>query len=514
MIFNINSAMKHSYSNDDTCFNIDVVDEILVEDLDALLDEESKILHSIVGTILEEKLFAKFDEFMAMTAEEPPFKKVTFDTDYKIKTSLEEPSMDIEFKLLPDNLEYVFLEETSFLSVIISSQLSEENKNKLIKEAQKEDSEIWTIVENLDKQVEFRLDDDNVLWQDTRLVGERVIEGPEMIEVTNAKVTVDARLVVLNDATLREALLTEAHSLPFSVHPDSTKMYHDLKQYFWWSGIKRDVATFVARCLICQQVKIEHQRANAHLVLNWENVTLWLKKELCEHKVSEAGRDVDKAKIDAISKLPPPTNIKDTNRSYGLRKNNVHMSFWCMLAIFDMIDESFKVFMDDFSFFGSSFDHCLNNLNKMLQRCEDAHLVLNWENVTLWLKKELCEHKVSEAGRDVDKAKIDAISKLPPPSNIKGIENVVADHLSRIEKEETSDDSEVDDNFSGETLIEINTKDDPWFADFVNYLKPSLAVLDLSKIMETIITHHLQTFNAASNETAVVLDEVYETQVC
>nr|GFB64657.1 hypothetical protein [Tanacetum cinerariifolium] len=62
----------------------------------------------------------------------------------------------------------------------------------LIKEAQKEDNEIWTIVENLGKQVEFRLDDDNVLWQDTRLC-------------------------IPNDATLREALLTEAHSSPFSV---------------------------------------------------------------------------------------------------------------------------------------------------------------------------------------------------------------------------------------------------------------------------------------------------------
>nr|GFC85949.1 putative reverse transcriptase domain-containing protein [Tanacetum cinerariifolium] len=61
-----------------------------------------------------------------------------------------------------------------------------------IKEAQKEDNEIWTIVENLDKQVEFRLDDDNVLWQDTRLV-------------------------VPNDASLREALLTEAYSSLFSV---------------------------------------------------------------------------------------------------------------------------------------------------------------------------------------------------------------------------------------------------------------------------------------------------------
>ncbi|GKD34128.1 DNA-directed DNA polymerase, partial [Tanacetum coccineum] len=52
----------------------------------------------------------------------------------------------------------------------------------------------------------------------------------------------------------------------------------------------------------------------------------------------------------------------------------------------------------------------------------------------------------------------------------KGTENVVADHLSQIENDETSDDSEVDDNFPGETLMEINTKDETWFADFANYL--------------------------------------------
>nr|GEV86696.1 putative reverse transcriptase domain-containing protein [Tanacetum cinerariifolium] len=124
-----------------------------------------------------------------------------------------------------------------------------------IKESQNEDSEIWTIVENLNKQVKFRLDDDNVLWQDTRLV-------------------------VPNDVSLREALLTEAHSSPFSVHPGSTKMYHDLKQYFWWSGMKRDVATFVSKCLIFQQVKIEHQRASGLLqqldipVWKWDEISM------------------------------------------------------------------------------------------------------------------------------------------------------------------------------------------------------------------------------------------------
>nr|GEV10381.1 reverse transcriptase domain-containing protein [Tanacetum cinerariifolium] len=142
MIFHIDYAMKHSYSNDDTCFSINVIDDISEEDFHALLDKGSEILHSIKGTILEEKLFAEFDVFMAMTAdensesefdtEEPPFRKITFNTDYKIKTSLEEPHMDLKLKPLPDNLEYVFLEEPTFLPVIISSRLSEEDKNKLI----------------------------------------------------------------------------------------------------------------------------------------------------------------------------------------------------------------------------------------------------------------------------------------------------------------------------------------------------------------------------------------------
>nr|GEZ06692.1 DNA/RNA polymerase superfamily protein [Tanacetum cinerariifolium] len=132
-----------------------------------------------------------------------------------------------------------------------------------IKEAQKEDSEIWTIVENLTEQTEFRLDEYDVLWQ-------------------------GARLCVPNDASLREALLTEAHSSPFSVHSGSTKMYHDLKQHFWWSGMKRDVATFVSRCLICQQVKIEHQRASG--LLQPLDISIWKWDEISMDFVTELPR--------------------------------------------------------------------------------------------------------------------------------------------------------------------------------------------------------------------------------
>ncbi|GJQ98379.1 reverse transcriptase domain-containing protein [Tanacetum coccineum] len=93
----------------------------------------------------------------------------------------------------------------------------------------------------------------------------------------------------------------------------------------------------------------------------------------------------------------------------------------CMLAIFhDMIEESVKIFMDDFSVFENSFDTCLNNLDKMLQHCKDAHLVLNWEKFHLMVKEGIVlGHKVSSVGLEVDKAKIDVISKLPPPTNIK-----------------------------------------------------------------------------------------------
>ncbi|GJY37627.1 reverse transcriptase domain-containing protein [Tanacetum coccineum] len=138
MIFHIDFAMKHSYSNNDTRFSIDVIDEFFEEDFDALLDEGSEILHSIKGTILEEKLFAEFDEFMAIIVDEnsesesdtkePPFEKITFNTNYKIKTSLEELPTDLELKPLPDNLEYVFLKEPSFLPVIISSKFLKKTK--------------------------------------------------------------------------------------------------------------------------------------------------------------------------------------------------------------------------------------------------------------------------------------------------------------------------------------------------------------------------------------------------
>ncbi|KAG8493029.1 hypothetical protein CXB51_010399 [Gossypium anomalum] len=67
------------------------------------------------------------------------------------------------------------------------------------------------------------------------------------------------RLCVPRNSELISVILNEAHNSRMSIHPGSTKMYNDLKCQFWWSGMKRDISDFVSKCLVCQQVKAEHQ---------------------------------------------------------------------------------------------------------------------------------------------------------------------------------------------------------------------------------------------------------------
>ncbi|GJU23554.1 reverse transcriptase domain-containing protein [Tanacetum coccineum] len=95
----------------------------------------------------------------------------------------------------------------------------------------------------------------------------------------------------------------------------------------------------------------------------------------------------------------------------------------CMMAIFhDMIEKTMEVFMDDFSVFGDSFDSCLSNLEKMLKRCEDTNLVLNWEKCHFMCREGIVlGHKISKSGIEVDRAKVDVIAKLPHPTTVKGV---------------------------------------------------------------------------------------------
>nr|GEX68864.1 reverse transcriptase domain-containing protein [Tanacetum cinerariifolium] len=93
----------------------------------------------------------------------------------------------------------------------------------------------------------------------------------------------------------------------------------------------------------------------------------------------------------------------------------------CMMEIFhDMIEKTMEVFMDDFFIFGNSFQSCLSHLEKMLKRCEDTNLCLNWEKSHFMVKEGIVlGHKISKQGIEVDKAKFDVITKLPHPKTVK-----------------------------------------------------------------------------------------------
>lgn len=92
-----------------------------------------------------------------------------------------------------------------------------------------------------------------------------------------------------------------------------------------------------------------------------------------------------------------------------------------MTVIFDdMVEKFIKVFMVDFSVFRTPFDTCLENLSQVLQRCEKINLVLNWVKCHFMVQKGIIlGHRISAKDIKVDRAKVEVIEKLPPPTNVK-----------------------------------------------------------------------------------------------
>ena len=95
-------------------------------------------------------------------------------------------------------------------------------------ELQKTDPGVFHIKRKMKEQEtkHFRVDENDVLW-------------------------FKDRLVVPKDRELRDQIISEAHSYKLSIHPDSNKMYHDLKPRFWWTKMKKEIDAYVARCDTC-----------------------------------------------------------------------------------------------------------------------------------------------------------------------------------------------------------------------------------------------------------------------
>ncbi|KAG8474923.1 hypothetical protein CXB51_031618 [Gossypium anomalum] len=153
-------------------------------------------------------------------------------------------AMNVHLSILPNN---VFVAELKAKPLLIHQ----------IREAQKIDEELAAkraeCVPNT--ELEFQLDEDDCL-------------------------RFRSRLCVPRNAELISTILNEAHCSRMSLHPGSTKMYNDLRRQFWWHGMKRDISDFVSKCLICQQVKAEHQAPTGLLQpimipeWKWDRVTM------------------------------------------------------------------------------------------------------------------------------------------------------------------------------------------------------------------------------------------------
>nr|GEZ94515.1 hypothetical protein [Tanacetum cinerariifolium] len=184
--------------------------------------------------------------------------------------------------------------------------------------------------------------------------------------------------------------------------------------------------------IIAKDLNVEEKTALLTVLKSHKRAIAWklsdiksINPEFCTHKIlmeEDFEPTVQHQRREKTTFTCPYGTFAYRRMPFGLC-NAPGMFQRCMMAIFyDMIEKTIEVFMDDFSVFGNSFQSCLFHLERMLKRCEDTNLCLNWEKSYFMVKKGIVlGHKISKQRIEVNKAKIDVISKLPHPTNIKGI---------------------------------------------------------------------------------------------
>ncbi|KAL5558579.1 hypothetical protein UlMin_034790 [Ulmus minor] len=301
------------------------------------------------------------------------------------KSSVEEPPT-LELKPLPSHLRYAYLGEVSTLPVIISAQLTESQEEQLLEVLRKFKKAIgWTLADIKGISPSFCMH--KILLEDG---SKNSIEAQRRLNPVMKEV-VKKEIIKWLDAGI--------------IYPISDSS--------WVSPIQ---------CV--------PKKGGMTVVENTKN-------ELIPTRVVTAGREYY-CFLDGYSGynqivIAPEDQHKTTFTcpygTFAFRRMpfglcNAPTTFQrCMMAIFtEMVEHFVEVFMDDFSVFGDSFSLCLENLAKVLKRCEETNLVLNWEKCHFMVKEGIVlGHKVSRDGLEVDKAKVETIEKLPPPVSVKGI---------------------------------------------------------------------------------------------
>ncbi|GJW38756.1 reverse transcriptase domain-containing protein [Tanacetum coccineum] len=333
------------------------------------------------------------------------------------KPSIEEP-LKLELKDLPSHLEYAFLEGTDKLPVIISKELKDDEKAALLKVLKLHKWAIaWKIFDI--KGIDPSFCTHKILMEDDfkPAVQHQIRVNPKIHEVIKKEV------IKLLDAGL---------IYPISDSPWVSPVHCMPKKGGMTVVENEDNELIPTRLVTGWRVCIDYQKLND--ATRKDHFPLPFMDQMLERL---AGNEyycfldgfsgyfqipIDPKDQDKTTFTCPYGTFAYRRMPFGLC--NAPGTFQrCMMAIFhDMIEETMEVFMDDFSVFGDSFSSCLSHLDKMLKRCEDTNLVLNWEKCHFMVKEGIVlGHKISKSGIEVDKAKVDVIAKLPHPTTVKGV---------------------------------------------------------------------------------------------
>ncbi|PIN22518.1 DNA-directed DNA polymerase [Handroanthus impetiginosus] len=417
--FNVFKAMKFPNESDE-CFSVSLFDNlagnesIAEQPLDSLeralldlIEEGNEEDLEVVKTLNASKFFkSRGVESLERTT---PSKV--------LKPSIEDPPT-LELKPLPNHLCYVYLGESDTLPVIISSSLSDLQVEKLLRVLRNHKGAIgWTIADIKGISPSFCMH--KILLEDDQKPS---VESQRRLN-SIMKEVVKKEIIKWLDAGIIYPISDSSWVSPVQCVPKKggitvvPNMHNEL--------IPTRTVTGWRVCMDYRKLNKATRKDHFPLPFIDQMLDRLAGKEFyCfldgysgYNQIAIAPEDQEKTTFTC-----PYGTFAFRRMPFGLC--NAPATFQrCMMAIFtDMVENCLEVFMDDFSVYGDSFDECLNNLSSVLKRCEDTNLVLNWEKCHFMVQEGIVlGHKVSNRGIEVDKAKLETIEKLPPPTSVKGV---------------------------------------------------------------------------------------------
>ncbi|CAN6687713.1 unnamed protein product [Malus baccata var. baccata] len=422
VVFSLFEATKRPGDVHD-CMRVDVLDSLLHAEIMPRLTSDPllNVLHGFENTNTEDEEVLEYVSALGSVLFQPPRWRHVFESLGEPKKLLQPSKVQppkLELKVLPEHLKYAYLGADSSLPVIIAADLSSTEEDKLLRILRSHQDAIgWTIADI--KGISPTICMHKILMEDgvkPAIDAQRRL-NPIMKEVVRNEV------MKLLDAGMIYPISDSMWISPTQVVPKRSGI----------TVVKNDNNELVpTRLTTGWHMCVDYRKINAgtrkdHFPLPFIDQMLerlagrafycFLDGYSGYNQIPVAPEDQEKTTFTC-----PFGTFAYRRMPFGLC--NAPATFQrCMMSIFTgLVEHVVEVFMDDFSVFGDSFDQCLQNLSLVLERCIKTNLVLNWEKCHFMVKQGIVlGHLISNRGIEVDKAKIDAIEKLPPPTTVKSV---------------------------------------------------------------------------------------------